>query len=168
MHCAQTAFPHAPLSALPAHLLARVGPLLCLFPEAQRSELRALQCAERVCAECCIDADGIRESLRFCDASGSTCLRLFLLPDSDYTVWERIRECLPCVSSDARQGTCERCIEYVRCLGRRLRGQGWVSSLLRIEAGDGGMPAICATHVSGIGREIARRISRAEGVRYGR
>lgn len=164
MRCLQTAFPHVPMAALPARALAGVGPLLCVFPSDQRSELNALRHASQVCAECCIDDDGIRESLRFTDGDGSTCLRLFLLPDSDYTAWERLREGLPCVATEARSSACGRCSEFIRCLGRLLRGEGWMSSLLCIETGIDSGPRIGAAQVSRIGQEIARRIARAEGV----
>lgn len=170
MHCRQHALAHVSLQALPADALAGVGPLLCLFPVTRRSEIGALGEAASVCAECCIDDDGIRESLRFIDDDGITCLRLFLLPDSDYHAWERLREGLPCVSSEVRSSACSRCSEFMRCLGRWFRGDGWMSSLLSIDigrrevgCGEKLAPRIGAARVSPIGREIACRIARAEG-----
>ncbi|RMH91058.1 Hemin transport protein [Lysobacter pythonis] len=150
---------------MPKDSLAAVGPLLCLFPAAKRSELGALAGACAVCAECCIDDDGIRESVRFLDQEGRTCLRLFLLPDSDYTGWERLREGMPCIAHEARLSTCSRCVDLMRCLGRRWRGQDWMASLLRIDSGCPARPGprIASARVSAIGREIACRIARAEG-----
>lgn len=163
MRCAQSAFPHVSLNGLSMRALAGVGPVLCVFPDSERNELNALRRASQICAECCIDDDGIRESLRLCDEAGSTCARLFLLPDSDYTAWERLREGLPCVASESRASACEKCVHFVRCLGRMLRGSGWKSSLLKIEPGRREQPCVSAVNISRIGREFACRIARAEG-----
>ena len=163
--CRQAVFPRVPLAALDGDLLASVGPLLCLYPQAWRSELAAWQGARDVCAESCVDDDGARESLRFLDQAGRSCMRLFLLPDSDYRHWEALRARLPCVASERRADICRPCVALRRCFEGWLGGGSWSASFLRVEpARKGEGAALGWTAVSGIGRDIARRIARAEGV----
>lgn len=146
--------------------LAHVGTLLCLYPREHRGELDAWRSAQVVCAETCIDDDGVRESLRFMDAGGRSCLRLFLLPDSDYAAWEQLRAGLSCVAMEVRRKACGPCDALRRCMGGWFGGPGWQASFLRLQASDpaAGGWALERADVSGIGREIARRIARAEGV----
>ncbi|MGY0505268.1 Hemin transport protein [Luteimonas sp. e5] len=166
--CRQRHFPRAPLRRVPLAALAGVGPMLCLYPDARRSELAAWASACEVCAESCVDVDGIRESLRLLDQGGDCCLRLFLLPDSDYQAWEQLRAGLPCVSSEARHQACRACSLMRRrfndCFGGWLGGADWRASVLRIADGGDGVATLAWTGLSEIGRGIARRIAQAEGV----
>lgn len=157
--CRQDAFPRASLAKIGADAFARVGPLLCLYPSTS-GELGGWQSARTVCAESCVDADGVRESLRFLDDQGRTCLRLFLLPDSDYSVWESLRARLPCVAGESRARVCAACALYRLC----TRERGWKASLLRMAPSTGERGATMGwAQVSEVGRGIARRIALAEG-----
>lgn len=158
--CRLDTFPHASLSSISAEAFARVGPLLCLYPS-NSGELNGWQRARSVCAESCVDADGVRESLRLLDDQGRSCLRLFLLPDSDYSVWEALRARLPCVAGESRARACASCALYRFC----TRERGWKASLLRLAPSiDDGGATMGWTAVSEVGRGIARRIALAEGV----
>lgn len=142
-----------------AAALAQVGPLLCLYP-GNSGELAAWRHARAVCAESCVDTNGVRESLRFLDDDGRSCLRLFLLPDSDYRAWETLRDGLPAVAGEARAKICAGCVLRRLCHWEK----SWRASLLRVVPASGGCDAsISWTAVSDIGRGIARRIALAEG-----
>ena len=157
--CRQAVFPRASLARLRGEALVAVGPLLCLYP-GKSGELAGWQSARAVCAESCVDTDGVRESLRFLDDAGRSCLRLFLLPDSDYGAWETLREGLPCVAGEARARVCAACTLYRLC----TRECTWKASLLRVMPGIGPADAgLGWAAVSDIGRGIARRIALAEG-----
>ena len=157
--CRQGVFPRASLTMLRGDALAEVGPLLCLYPS-RSSELGGWQSARAVCAESCVDNDGVRESLRFIDDAGRSCLRLFLLPDSDYAAWESLRTRLPCVAGEARSRVCAACTLRRLCMGEC----GWKASVLRVMPGIGESGAgLGWAAVSQIGRGIARRIALAEG-----
>ena len=163
--CRQTLFPRVSMTALAGDSLASVGPLLCLYPQSWRSELAAWRGAHDVCAESCVDDEGVRESLRFLDSAGRSCMRLFLLPDSDYCAWEDLRARLPCVASERRADVCRPCIALKRCFEGWLGCGGWAASFLRVEPARGVEGAALGwVAVSDIGRDIARRIARAEGV----
>ncbi len=158
--CRQGVFPRTSVAALGTDALAGVGPLLCLYPS-RGGELSAWRSATAVCAESCVDTDGVRESLRFLDAGGRSCLRLFLLPDSDYGAWESVRARLPCVAGESRSRVCAACTLYRLCTGEC----GWQASLLRVMPGAGERGASLGwAAVSEIGRGLARRIALAEGV----
>ena len=157
--CRQSVFPRTSLAMLGADALSDVGPLLCLYPS-NSGELGGWQSARGVCAETCVDANGVRESLRFLDDAGRSCLRLFLLPDSDYSAWESLRARLPCVASEARLRVCAACTLHRLCTGER----SWKASLLRIAPGASERSATLGwASVSEVGRGIARRIALAEG-----
>lgn len=161
--CRKGTFPRTSLAMLGADAFARVGPLLCLYP-GNMGEVTGWRNARDVCAESCVDSDGVRESLRFLDDEGRSCLRLFLLPDSDYAAWESLRSQLPCIASEGRTKVCASCVLQRLCTRGSERG-GWKSSLLRIATGVGDRSATLGwAAVSEIGRGIARRISIAEGV----
>ena len=157
--CRQGVFPRASLAMLRGDALAEVGPLLCLYPS-RSGELGGWQSARTVCAESCVDNDGVRESLRFLDDGGRSCLRLFLRPDSDYDAWESLRTRLPCVAGEARYRICATCTLRRLCTGEC----GWKASLLQVMPGMGSRGAgLGWAAVSEIGRGIARRIALAEG-----
>lgn len=160
--CRQGQFPHASLAMVGVEAFARVGPLLCLYP-GTGGELRGWRDARALCAESCVDSEGVRESLRLLDEGGRSCLRLFLLPDSDYCAWEALRARLPSVAGEARSRRCAKCLFQRLCLRAGEQGE-WKASLLRIApAADARNVTLGWAAVSEIGRGIARRIALAEG-----
>lgn len=73
-----------------AKALTDLGPILCLHRTTEAHALMGLKQAASMRVQVRIDTDGICESLNFRDAGGASCLRLCLLPDSNYWAWDRI------------------------------------------------------------------------------
>ncbi|KRG70120.1 hypothetical protein [Pseudoxanthomonas dokdonensis] len=152
-------------SVLQAQQLAELGAVLCLYRADAAGELHGWSQAVSVSGQTHLDSDGVHESLRFEDASGQCCWRLFLLPDSDFLAWERLLECVPRLAAGgARQSVGERLWQQ---LAGRLRSAGWRARVLRLHAlsGNPGQPRLAASPaaISSLGAQTARRIAQSEG-----
>lgn len=155
------------LSRLPhPQQLAALGAVLCLSRADADSALAGWTQAVHATYGCDLDSDGLRECIRFFDARGTCCWRLYLLPDADFLAWEQLASGLPRVLDDsALPGLAER---LWRHLARRLNEPCWRACALRFHVHDAGtmMAGLGASLpvLSTVGREQVRRIVRCEGV----
>lgn len=146
--------------------LAALGAVLCLSRADAGSALAGWAQAVRACYGCALDSDGLRECIRFFDARGECCWRLYLLPDADFWAWEQLAGSLPCeAGGSATPGLAER---LWRHLARRLNEPCWRACALRFHAcGSGAASAALGASLpalSALGREQVRRIVRCEGL----
>lgn len=146
--------------------LAALGAVLCLSRADAGSLLAGWSRAVRARYGCVLDSDGLRECIRFFDADGACCWRLYLLPDADFLAWEQLVACLPRepAGGDVAQGLTER---LWRHLARRLSEPGWRACALRFHV-CGGADARAALGaslpvLSAVGQAQLRRILRSEG-----
>lgn len=146
--------------------LAALGAVLCLYRTGHGGELSGWEQAIGVKVHAGLDSDGLRESLRFLDAGGRCCWRLFLLPDSDFLAWDRLLSHWPQeTTAETAAGVGER---LWRRLAGRLRGEQWRAAVLRLHElqGEEGTPVLAASlaRLSPLGAATARAIARGEGI----
>ncbi|WP_407370202.1 Hemin transport protein [Xanthomonas campestris pv. campestris] len=147
----------------PRQLMA-LGTVLCVYRPSLGDECDGWQHAVSAAAFRQVDSDGLRESIWFFDAGGSSCWRLCLLPDSDFLAWDRLVSRLPALPIDGQGlGVGER---LWRRLAGRMRGDSWRLSALRLHAGSSRDRPLGATlaSVSALGAEVAARLAREEGI----
>lgn len=144
--------------------LAALGAVLCLYPASTGGELAGWTRAVRVEAVSGLDSDGLDGQLRFFDAQGACCWRLFLLPDSDFLAWETLIAGLPAACDPRDAGIGER---LWRRVAAGLSARRWQGSVLRLSRGPvpGTAQALRASlaTVSSLGAMTAARIARREG-----
>lgn len=151
-----------PLPAAAA--LAALGTVLCQYRPALGGEAAGWTCATTVATQTRMDSDGPRESLWFFDRQGQCCWRLYLLPDSDFLAWDRLIASVPDLPAmDAEAGVCER---LWRRLARRMRGELWCLSAVRLHAVAGHEPALTPSlaPLSALGVALLRRIALDEAL----
>jgi putative heme degradation protein len=147
--------------------LARLGPLLCLYPDCQTHVLAGWAGAVAVQPAVRIDSDGPQESLVFLDATSRPCWQLYLLPDSDYLAWDAVVAQLHAVrslpNSNAPASRAEPCIR------RGIGNPVWRACALRLHAmAENSAPdnlAAANAALSEAGRRAAERIARGSGTR---
>lgn len=143
--------------------LAALGPVLCLHRESE-GVLTGLLRARACCYRAHVDSDCLRECLRFRDAAGDECWRLYALPDTDYLGWERLVADLPaCREDPGDAGLGER---LWRELAETLAGRRWRAETIRLHAivaAGHARPAMSEPRVSRPGMLQMRRIARAAG-----
>lgn len=138
---------HAP--GAPAHLPDGA-------PWPARSELVGLVCATHVAASVRLDSDGPGEALHFLDGHGGPLASLWLLPDSDFLVWEALIAHLPTMPMPQSGWQCGQCAT--------LRGRARVCCFQSIRVTRGTwLDAVAPTRLSGIGQMRARRLAQAAG-----
>lgn len=146
-------------AALPApERLAAVATVLCVHPRRQRDALDgwlAARSAQRL-------GDGAGEALRFCDADGRECWRLYLLADSDFLAWDDAAEPLSAAPATGA-GVFAAAARWLHRL-RGRRAQALRLSVLYDEAGHCVLLAEAAA-LSPLGSVQARRIAAAAGAR---
>ncbi len=155
---------HRRRSVLPAPTaLAGLGTVLCLYRPERGGELAGWGRAEAAESRVRMDSEGVIESLRFRDAAGDCCWRLYLLPESDFLAWDRLQSRLPAADeSEPRQCIADR---LWRRLAGNLRGDAWHVCPLRLHAvAQAGRACLAASAapLSAPGAELARRIARIE------
>lgn len=144
--------PSAPLAAL-ARSWHGLGPVLWLWRAAPgcAADLGAIagwNCVHR------IEPDGICEALRFYRDDGRELARLYLLPDSDYLVWEQLLHCVPCSSSDPPRGLHQR----LRDAAWSRAGHPWQGAVVRFCHGlDAGRPWLLAEAIADVSATGRRR-----------
>lgn len=145
--------PDNPLGAL-ARRWHALGPVLWLWraPAGCAADLSAIagwNCVHR------IEPDGICEALRFYRADGREQARLYLLPDSDYLVWEQLLHCVPCSVPEPPRGLHQR----LRDAAWSRAGHAWQGAIVRfchgVDAGRPWLLAEAAVAVSVTGRRRA-------------
>lgn len=131
-----------------------LGPVLWLWraPAGCAADLSAIagwNCVHR------IEPDGICEALRFYRADGREQARLYLLPDSDYLVWEQLLHCVPCSAPEPLRGLHQR----LRDAAWLRAGPAWQGAIVRFchgaDADRSWLLAEAATTVSATGRRRA-------------
>lgn len=149
-------------AALPApERLAAVATVLCVHPRRQRDALDgwlAARSAQR------LGDGGGGEALRFRDAGGRECWRLYLLPDSDFLAWDDVAAAMP----DAAAAIGAAAIPALARWWRRLRGGRRAQALrLRVLRDADGHCVLLAdpAELSPLGLAQARRIAAGEGAR---
>lgn len=146
----------------PAAQLAALGKVLCVHRPHCGGELAGWTQATRVEFRVGIDSDGCCEGLWFRDRAGECCWRLYLLPDSDFLAWERLRQRVPLIEP-VRDCLAQR---LWRRLSARMAGERWQCSVLRLHALKTNGPTLLAASAavaSALGVEVVRRVARMEG-----
>ncbi len=154
--------PAADILCCPPQALGALGPLLCLHDAADPHLMTGWRRAQHLLAEVHLDSDGPCEALRFYDAAGQCCWRLYLLPDSDFHAWERLLAALPVLSEGWRAAP--------RVWAGRHGGSAcWQASPLRLHAIAGSSAtqgvqlAAADVELSPLGAACARRIAHHSG-----
>ncbi|MFT3806565.1 Hemin transport protein [Arenimonas sp.] len=151
----------------PAADLARLGPLLCLYPDCQTHVLAGWAGAVAVRPAVRIDSDGPQESLLFLDAASRPCWQLYLLPDSDYLAWDDVVAQLHAIRSEST-ATASR-TDPKACIQLTVGNPVWRACALRLHAmGETSAPgnlAAANAALSEAGRRAAERIARGIGTR---
>jgi hypothetical protein len=161
-------------SPMPTHFeLAMLGPVLCVFCERYGGELGGWLRAVSAGAHSGIDSDGWYECLSFRDRAGQDCWRLYLLPESDFFVWDHVRDRLPraaaaCdVSSVSSKTRPAQDLSITRCAYADVAP--WRASVVRLHALRSANDAVLAAspwQVSALGADMVRRVLRIEGIRH--
>lgn len=151
-----------PCALPPAAQLAALGKVLCVHRPHGGGELAGWTQAVGVEFRVGIDSDGCCEALWFRDRAGQCCWRLYLLPDSDFLAWERLRQRVPLIEP-VRDCIAQR---LWRRLSARMAGERWQCSVLRLHALKTNGPTLLAASAavaSSLGMEVVRRVARVEG-----
>ncbi len=125
-------------------------------PWPARSELIGLVCATHVAASVRLDSDGAGEALHFLDGHGAPLASLWLLPDSDFLVWEALIAHLPTMPMPQSGWQCG------QCAALRARARVCCFQSIRVTRGTW-LDAVAPTRLSGIGQMRARRLAQAAG-----
>ncbi|MCC7249603.1 MAG: Hemin transport protein [Lysobacter sp.] len=151
--------------------LATLGPVLCVFCERYGGELGGWLQAASAYARCGIETDGWYECLSFRDRENRDCWRLYLLPESDFFAWDRVRDRLPrgerfdpFAKTDRKEGSASMLWRRSRNCETPVR---WGASVLRLHAlrpADHAVLAASPWRVSSLGGDIVRRVMRIEGI----